>query len=113
MHVTEGLVERIRQRAKAGLAKYGVTLDRTDLTRKEWLIHTIEEAGDLAAYLYRLQVMLSDGLVPVEGYPNMLAPSFRSKDTQLALFFAPRHQRGGRPDGGTRALHRRNRRLRK
>lgn len=36
-------------RADIGRAKYGVTLERTDLTRAQWLQHAYEEALDLAA----------------------------------------------------------------
>lgn len=41
-------------RAELGLAKYGVTLDRTDLTRRQWLQHAYEEALDHALYLKKL-----------------------------------------------------------
>jgi hypothetical protein len=43
--------EKIQQRAEFGLAKYGVSLERTDLTRLQWLVHAQEEAMDLANYL--------------------------------------------------------------
>lgn len=48
---TEYLIESLRARAGAGLAKYGTSLDRTDLTIEDWLQHGIEEALDLAGYL--------------------------------------------------------------
>jgi hypothetical protein len=41
-------------RADAGLKKYGVTLARTDLSRRDWLVHAYQEALDLACYLRRL-----------------------------------------------------------
>lgn len=51
-------VEAVRQklidRAARGLSKYGVTTERSDLTRKQWLQHAQEEALDLAVYLERL-----------------------------------------------------------
>ena len=46
---------RIQQRAEVGLAKYGVTMERTDLSEKEWLEHAQEEALDLAVYLEKLK----------------------------------------------------------
>lgn len=46
--------KKLRDRARTGLRKYGVTTDRTDLSRKEWLTHAQEEAMDLAVYLERL-----------------------------------------------------------
>ena len=42
---------KIQQRAEFGLKKYGVTLERDDLTELQWLIHAQEEAMDLANYL--------------------------------------------------------------
>lgn len=50
----EAVREKLRQRAEAGLLKYGVTTERQDLTRKQWLIHAQEEALDFAVYLQRL-----------------------------------------------------------
>ncbi len=41
-------------RSRTGLKKYGVGLDRTDLTTLDWLHHAQEEALDLAGYLERL-----------------------------------------------------------
>ena len=40
-------------RSQLGQAKYGTTLARTDLSRKDWLRHAYEEALDLACYLRR------------------------------------------------------------
>lgn len=50
----ELLVQKFRDRVDHGLRKYGVTLERTDLTREDWLLHTIEEHMDAANYLSRL-----------------------------------------------------------
>ena len=43
----------LAERSARGIAKYGVTLDRTDLSRADWLRHAYEEALDLALYLRR------------------------------------------------------------
>ena len=45
---------KIYNRAIMGKAKYGVTMERTDLTTLDWLVHTQEEAMDSAVYLERL-----------------------------------------------------------
>lgn len=34
---------------------YGITLDRTDLSVKEWIDHAIEESLDHALYLQRIK----------------------------------------------------------
>jgi hypothetical protein len=48
-------IETVRQkmldRSQRGVSKYGVTLERTDLTPLDWLRHAQEEAMDLAGYL--------------------------------------------------------------
>jgi hypothetical protein len=45
---------KITQRAQLGKKKYGTTMDRTDLSRLDWLKHAQEEAMDLAVYLEKL-----------------------------------------------------------
>lgn len=52
--VEDRICEAVQQRAARGLAKYGVTMERGDLSRREWLIHARDEALDLAVYLQRL-----------------------------------------------------------
>lgn len=48
-------VEAIRQslleRSRVGLAKYGVTTERTDLELADWLRHLQEELLDAAVYI--------------------------------------------------------------
>ena len=51
MQTTNDLISIIRQRADAGLKKYGVTLDRKDLTTAQWLRHLLEELCDGAGYV--------------------------------------------------------------
>lgn len=47
---TQRLIDLLIERDQAGLAKYGTTLDRTDLSHTEWLQHMTEEALDAAGY---------------------------------------------------------------
>jgi len=37
----------LKVREERGLATYGTTMDRKDLSRKEWLQHAYEEALDI------------------------------------------------------------------
>lgn len=46
--------QKLRDRARTGLRKYGVTTERMDLTNAQWLTHAQEEAMDLAVYLERI-----------------------------------------------------------
>lgn len=52
--IEDAVAAKLQKRADTGLAKYGVTVERTDLSTLDWLIHAQEEAMDLAVYLERL-----------------------------------------------------------
>jgi hypothetical protein len=45
----------LKVRSETGIRKYGTTLDRTDLSIKEWIDHAIEESLDHALYLQRIK----------------------------------------------------------
>jgi len=53
--IEDEVCEEIQARAERGLNKYGVSMEREDLTIVEWLQHALEESLDLAVYLKRLQ----------------------------------------------------------
>jgi|TARA_R110002012_G_scaffold261011_1_gene442800 hypothetical protein len=53
------VIKKIEARAKLGENKYNTTMERTDLSRKEWLIHAQEEAMDLCIYLQKC-IMLEE-----------------------------------------------------
>lgn len=57
--ITAELIHQLTQRDEAGLAKYGTTLDRTDLTTDDWIQHTVEELLDAAGYLLALRNSIS------------------------------------------------------
>tara|TARA_R110002020_G_scaffold105471_2_gene246033 strand:+ start:606 stop:794 length:189 start_codon:yes stop_codon:yes gene_type:complete len=48
------VIKKIEARAKLGESKYNTTMERNDLSRKEWLVHAQEEAMDLCIYLQKL-----------------------------------------------------------
>lgn len=48
------VIAELKVREERGLSKYGTTMDRKDLTTKEWLQHAYEEALDLSLYLKKL-----------------------------------------------------------
>jgi len=52
--IEDKVCEKILERAEVGKSKYGTTMERTDLSRLEWLIHAQEEAMDLCVYLEKL-----------------------------------------------------------
>jgi hypothetical protein len=53
--IVDAVVQKFLQRSAVGQAKYGVTLDRTDLTTRDWVQHTQEELMDAILYLERLK----------------------------------------------------------
>jgi hypothetical protein len=48
------VVEKMHLREAKGIVTYDRSMDRTDLSRLQWLIHAQEEAVDLALYLEKL-----------------------------------------------------------
>jgi hypothetical protein len=52
--IEQKVASEIIKRSELGFAKYGKSMTRTDLTRKQWLQHAKEEAMDLAIYLQRI-----------------------------------------------------------
>ena len=57
MRDIDSVVEAVRadllRRSQLGIKKYGVTLDREDLSLRDWLQHAYEETLDQANYLKR------------------------------------------------------------
>ena len=52
--VVESVIEQFKQRSEVGKVKYGITLDRTDLSMLEWMINFREELQDGLLYLERI-----------------------------------------------------------
>ena len=52
--IEDSVCDKIQQRAEVGKNKYGVTMERGDLSIVEWMIHLQEELMDAAVYLERL-----------------------------------------------------------
>ena len=53
--IVESVIKKYRERSELGITKYGVTLDRKDLTIEDWITHAQEEAIDLLLYLERIK----------------------------------------------------------
>lgn len=53
--VVQSVINKFKQRSEIGIKKYNTTLDREDLTDKEWINHAQEEAMDLILYLEKLK----------------------------------------------------------
>jgi hypothetical protein len=49
------VIKKFEQRSDVGLKKYGVTLERTDLSTLDWIEHAQDELMDGILYLERLK----------------------------------------------------------
>ena len=53
--IVESVLDKFKERSEEGIKKYGVTLDRKDLSPLEWLNHLQEELMDATLYIERLK----------------------------------------------------------
>jgi hypothetical protein len=52
------VIAELKKRRREGLYKYGLSMEREDLTMSEWVQHAKEEALDFAVYLQKILTML-------------------------------------------------------
>lgn len=52
--VEDKVCRLLQERADFGLSKYGVSMERDDLSVKDWLKHTRDELMDAVVYLTKL-----------------------------------------------------------
>lgn len=57
--IVESVIDQFKDRSNVGIKKYGVTLDREDLTIFEWLIHLQQELMDATLYIEKLKSKLN------------------------------------------------------
>ena len=53
--IVQAVIQKFQERSELGQKKYGVTLDRTDLSPLDWIQHAQEELMDGILYLERLK----------------------------------------------------------
>lgn len=56
--IVESVIDQFKDRSNVGIKKYGVTLDREDLTMLEWLNHLQQELMDATLYIEKLKSKL-------------------------------------------------------
>ncbi len=54
IEIEESVIAKIRVRRLVGRATHGTTMERTDLSRVQWMTHLQEELLDAAIYLEKL-----------------------------------------------------------
>ena len=59
--IEEQVITALRDRAVKGEKKYGVTMERNDLSFPEWLQHLQEELLDAAVYVEKLKEEYAKG----------------------------------------------------
>lgn len=58
--IVEAVCKDLKDRSKRGIEKYKKTLDRNDLSLKDWLQHAYEECLDQANYLKKSIIELEN-----------------------------------------------------
>lgn len=53
--IVKKVIDKFKQRSEAGIKKYGLTLERNDLSFQDWITHAQEEAMDFILYLEKLK----------------------------------------------------------
>ena len=53
--IVRSVTEQFKARSEFGEKKYGVNMDRGDLSFKEWVTHMMEELMDAILYLEKLE----------------------------------------------------------
>lgn len=56
--IEDAVAAKLLNRAEVGKRKYGVTMERNDLTLMEWLNHLQEEVMDAAVYIEKLMIVM-------------------------------------------------------
>ena len=88
--IEEKVAERILKRSKTGLKKYGVSMERNDLSLIEWLQHLQEELMDACVYVEKLkqEIHYTDELDPemqVYGEARLGPCSSHDQSSQLTI----------------------------
>jgi hypothetical protein len=58
--IVQKVIDKYQQRSDVGINKYGVTLDRNDLTFLQWMQHLQEELMDATLYIEKLKSELEE-----------------------------------------------------
>lgn len=52
--IVQKVLQRVSERSRAGMKRYGVSMMRDDMETVQWLRHAQEEALDFAVYIERV-----------------------------------------------------------
>jgi len=65
--IVTSVIEQFTKRAEFGEKKYGVNMDRDDLSYKEWITHMKEELMDAILYLEKLEKLYGEEAPNTQG----------------------------------------------
>ena len=65
--IVKSVIEQFTKRAEFGEKKYGVNMDRDDLSYKEWITHMKEELMDAILYLEKLEKLYGEKAPNTQG----------------------------------------------
>jgi tRNA A37 threonylcarbamoyladenosine biosynthesis protein TsaE len=66
--IVQSVVDKYQQRSEVGQKKYGVNLERNDLSLLEWLNHLQEELMDATLYIQKLKQEVEENQSFTEGH---------------------------------------------
>ncbi len=59
-NIVKSIINQFTTRAEAGETKYGVNMDRNDLSFPEWITHMKQELMDAIIYLEKIEKLYSE-----------------------------------------------------
>lgn len=68
--IVESIRKQLLERSNVGIKKYGVTLDRNDLSLLDWLEHAKQEQMDSVLYLEKIIQELKKSKSILKDYPQ-------------------------------------------
>jgi hypothetical protein len=80
--IVSEIIQQYQIRAEFGEKKYGVTLDRDDLSTLDWIEHAKQEAMDLTLYLEKLKKALE-----IQGNYNTTGKVEASHETKDRIIY--------------------------
>jgi len=82
----EKVIKKITERSERGLKKYGVTMEREDLSLMDWLAHLQEELMDATIYVERLMKLCECPIHGTEKHTAKNENPFMMSNEQKAKF---------------------------
>jgi hypothetical protein len=87
--IVESVIEQFRERSAVGIKKYNTTLDRTDLSTREWISHFQMELMDATLYAEKLikqDDLLKEAMLVIEEYLEGYTPHRQSLERLLSKY---------------------------